>query len=313
MVHRAARLVDYGKALEVQRVDLPEPGPGEVLVELRFAGVNPVDRYLAEGRIGRDGPLPRTLGSEGSGRVDGKPVLVCSAALGAQRDGTWAEAVVVPKEDVFDAPERADEQEVAAMGVAGLTAWNLVSLAELAPDDRVLVLGASGGVGLPLVGLAASTGATIWGQTGSERKSAAVEAQGAQRVVVCDAAGLADSIRDYRPTVVFDPLGDSFTAAALPVMEPQGRLVLFGASAGAQADVNLLALYRNGLRILGYAGLRLTNEQRRRGLEAALGALSDGRLRIPIGHVAPLEGVNEALKSLADRSITGKLILSTSQ
>ena len=306
---RAARLVEHGKPLKIQDVDLREPGPDDVVVELLFAGVNPIDLHVAEGRMAPDAPLPRTLGSEGSGRLEGKPVLVFSSALGTERDGTWAEAVVVPREFVFDVPGGVDMQEVAAMGVAGLTAWNVVNLAEVAEGDRVLVLGASGGVGLPVVGLAASTGAAVWGQTSSEHKAEAVRARGADRVVVTDATGLADSIRDFRPTVVIDPLGDGFTAAVLLAMEPRGRLVLFGTSAGAEATLQLRELYRNGLCVFGYAGLRLTNEERRKGLEAALEALADGRLRIPIGRVWPLEDVNRALESLADRTVTGKAIL----
>src|SRR5262249_10438716 len=159
----------------------------EVVVELAFAGVNPIDRYIAEGQVAPDAPLPRTPGSEASGYLDGTPVLVYSPALGVERDGTWAAAVVAPREVVFDVNEGVDLREVAAMGVAGLTAWNVVELAEIAKEDRVLVLGASGGVGLPVVSLAAAAGATVWGQTGSEDKAAAVRAQGAERVVVTDA------------------------------------------------------------------------------------------------------------------------------
>ena len=306
---RAARLVEHGKPLKIQDVDLREPGPDDVVVELLFAGVNPIDLHVAEGRMAPDAPLPRTLGSEGSGRLEGKPVLVFSSALGTERDGTWAEAVVVPREFVFDVPGGVDMQEVAAMGVAGLTAWNVVNLAEVAEGDRVLILGASGGVGLPVVGLAASTGAAVWGQTSSEHKAEAVRARGADRVVVTDATGLADSIRDFRPTVVIDPLGNGFTAVALLAMEPRGRLVLFGTSAGAEATLQLRELYRNRLCVFGYGGLRLTNEERRKGLEAALEALASGRLRIPIGQVWRLEDVNQALESLADRTVTGKAIL----
>lgn len=306
---RAARVIDYGKPLEIQDVALREPGADEVVVELLFAGVNPIDRSIAEGRTPTQGPLPRTLGSEGSGRLEGKPVLVFSSVLGAGRDGTWAEAVVVPRESVFDLPEGADMPEVAAMGIAGLTALNVVNLAEVAHSDRVLVFGAAGGVGLPIVGLAASTGATVWGQTSSEDKAEAVRAQGAEGVVVTDAASLADSIRDFRPTVVIDPLGDGFTAAALLAMEPRGRLVLFGTSAGTEATLQLRDLYRKSISVLGYGGFQLTNEERRKGLEAALEALASGRLRIPIGRVWPLDDVNRAFESLADRTVTGKAIL----
>src|SRR5260370_39090534 len=98
---RAARLVEHGKPLEIQDVDLREPGPDEVVVELLFAGINPIDRSLAEGRVAPDAPPPPTLGSEGTGRLEGKPALVFSSALGADRDRPGAAAVVAPPEFVF--------------------------------------------------------------------------------------------------------------------------------------------------------------------------------------------------------------------
>jgi NADPH2:quinone reductase len=306
---RAARLIEHGQPLEVTDVELPEPGPDEVRVELQFGGVNPVDRYIAEGRVAPDGPLPRTLGGEASGTFAGAPVLVTGEGLGAVRDGVWAEAAVVPRAAVFEAPPGVDLRALAAMGVAGLTAWNVVRLADIGPDDRVLVLGASGGVGLPVVGMAASAGAVVWGQTGTQSKAAAIRSQGAVEVVVADASALAEALVDLRPTVVIDALGDGYTTASLDALDAHGRSVIFGTSAGPEAAVHLQGIYRKGLRVLGYAGLLLTREQRREGLEAALAALADGRLQIPIGRVVPLEQVNEALHLLADRAVTGKVLL----
>jgi NADPH2:quinone reductase len=195
------------------------------------------------------------------------------------------------------------------MGIAGLTAWHVVELGEVGPGDRVLVLGASGGVGLPTVSLVASTGAVVWGQTGQAAKAEAVRAMGAAEVVVTGADGLAAALRELAPTVVVDPLGDGFTAAALGAMAPDGRLVIFGTSAGAEAPLPLQQLYRSGLRVLGYAGLRLTTEQRRAGLSAALAALADGRLRIRIDRELALDGVDEAFRLLTDRAVTGKIVL----
>ncbi|MGH2929435.1 MAG: alcohol dehydrogenase catalytic domain-containing protein, partial [Solirubrobacteraceae bacterium] len=73
---RAARLVEHGQPLRVQEVRLPEPAGGEVRVRLRYGGINPIDRYNAEGRVNASGPLPRTLGCEAAGELDGRPVLV---------------------------------------------------------------------------------------------------------------------------------------------------------------------------------------------------------------------------------------------
>ena len=308
-VTRAARLVEHGHPLRVDDVQLPEPGPGEVVVRLAFAGVNPIDRYNAEGRAAPDGPVPRTLGGEASGLVDGQPVVVVGAGLGSTRDGVFATEAVVPLGAVVPVLGAVSLEEAGAMGVAGLTAWNTVSLAGVRPEDRVLVLGASGGVGSTIVSLVHSLGATVWGQCRSLEKAAAVRAQGADEVVVASAEGLADAVKDLRPTVVTDPLGAAFTGAALSVLAPDGRLVLYGTSAGSEATLQLQPVYRSGQRILGYAGLRLSDETRRHDLSEALSALADGRLRIRIGRTFPLERVNDAFAAVADGTVDGKILL----
>jgi NADPH2:quinone reductase len=308
-VTRAARLVAHGEPLRVDDVELPSPQDGEVLVDLMFGGVNPVDRYGIEGRVAPDGPLPRTVGAEASGVANGTPVLVCGAGLGSMRDGVWAERAVVPARAVVPLPARVDMRAAGAMGIAGLTAWNVVHLAAVGSGDRVLVLGAAGGVGLPTVSLASSLRATVWGQTGRPGKAEAVGAQGAAHVVVGGAADTADAVRDFRPTVVIDPLGGEFTAAALAAMAVGGRYVLFGTSAGTTATLQLQLLYRNGIHLLGYGGLQLTDEQRRAGLTGALAALADGRLRLVVGRTVPLADVNAAIDATRDRSVTGKVLL----
>ncbi|MGH9208786.1 MAG: alcohol dehydrogenase catalytic domain-containing protein [Acidimicrobiales bacterium] len=100
----AARLVEHGRPLEVQGVDLAEPQPEESVVDMAFAGVNPVDRYMSLGSVAPDGPLPRTLGSEGAGTVRGQQVLVHGHGIAGTRDGLWATKAVVPKEALIEVP-----------------------------------------------------------------------------------------------------------------------------------------------------------------------------------------------------------------
>jgi NADPH2:quinone reductase len=308
---RAARLREHGEPLSVEEVELAPAGDGELLVELLYAGVNPVDGYMLEGRVAGDGPRPRTLGSEASGTVDGRPVLVAGAGLGAVRDGVWASAAVVPAEAVIELPDGVEPREAAAMGVAGLTAYKCVrELAAVGEGDRVLVLGAAGGVGSVIVSFARAEGAArVVGQTGSEEKGALITAQGADRAIVCDAAGLREAIAELEPTVVFDPLGGAFLAPAVEALAPRGRIVSFGTSAGAQVTFNLQTLYRKGASIRGYAGLGLSQKERREGLQAALQALAQGRLRVAIDEVLALGAVNEALQRLRRRQAAGKLLL----
>jgi NADPH2:quinone reductase len=309
MTVRAARLVEHGKPLEVQDIELPKPRDAEVLVELSYAGVNPVDRYNALGRVALDGPVPRTLGGEASGKVGDKPVVVSGQGLGAARDGVFAEAIVVPASMVIDVPDGVSLRDAAAMGVAGLTSWWVVEIAEIGPADRVLVLGGSGGVGLPAISYAVSKGAEVWGQTSTQSKAAAITAMGGKAVIASDGAALADAVREFEPTAVLDSLGGDFTSSALTVMAKRGQLVLFGASSGPAATIDLLSLYRNRLRILTYGGLIATLEERRDGLAHALQAVAEGKLRLSVGAELALDSVNDALDRIADRSVSGKILL----
>src|SRR5450759_2921051 len=195
---RAARLHAHGEPLVVETIELDSPAQDEVRVELEFGGVNPVDQYTAAGRVSPDGPLPRTLGAEAAGTADGRLVLVAGEGLGGSRDGVWASAANVPEAALVPIPEEVSPGAAAAMGIAGLTALNCVrALAQVSAEDRVLVLGASGGVGSMIVSLAAAAGATVWGQTGSEHKAGAISDSGADRVLVAGPEALAEPLRDF--------------------------------------------------------------------------------------------------------------------
>lgn len=306
---RAARVTVHGQPLLLEQLDLPRPSADQVLVELAYAGVNPFDGYVASGRVAPDAPLPRTLGGEASGRLDGRPVVVAGEGLGTTRDGVFAEAAVVPRDAVVEVPAGVSLRDAAAMGIVGLTAYRVVETAQVGPDDRVLVLGGSGAVGQSAISYAASKGAQVWGQARTAEKADAVRAIGAKDAVVTDAAGLAAAVRDIRPTVVLDPLGGAFTSAVLTVIAPRGRLVLFGASAGGEATLDLLQLYRNQTQLLTYTGVQATGDERRAGIRAALGAAAEGRLRVGIGREFPLESVNEAFAAISNHSVAGKVLL----
>ena len=306
----AARLVEHGKPVQVEVVDLPEPGEGEVIVDLAFAGVNPVDRYGALGRVAAGGPVPRTLGTEASGRVNGHAVMVGGHGLGTRRDGLWATQAIVPEDSLIDIPEGVRLEHAAAMGVAGATAWCTVTeLAKVTSEDRVLILGASGGVGSIAVSVARALGATVWGQTETSGKASWVRDRGADRVVSAGPDGLVDAVRELRPTVVIDPLGDGFFGAAVESLAERGRLVIFGTSAGDRGEVPLQALYRKGLTVYGYGGLLDNDETRTRHATEALEAARDGRLKVVVERIMALGQVNDALGLLADRKVLGKLVL----
>ena len=307
----AARLVHHGRPLQIETVDIPDPIAGEVTVDMAYAGVNPVDRYAAEGLVAADAPLPRTLGMEGVGTVGGQWFLVSGYGIAAARDGLWSDRAVVPEAALVSLPDQVQPVAAAAMGVAGVTAWRVATdLARLTADDRVLVLGAAGGVGSIVVSIARGVGATVWGQTTSADKVQWITGQGANRAVVADGPGrLLEEVADLSPTVVFDGLGGAYTGAAITALAPHGRLVLYGTSAGTEGLLPLQALYRKGLHVLGYGGLIEPDESKHRWMTQALRALADGRLQVAVDAVVPLDRVGEAFELLAGRHVRGKVVL----
>ena len=306
---RAARLVEHGKPLAIEQIQLPTPADDEVLVELAFAGVNPVDRYNALGSVAPDGPVPRTLGGEASGHADGVAVVVSGGGLGSTRDGLFAEAAVVPRTSVISIPDGVSLRDAATVGIGALTVFDVVELATITAADRVLVLGGSGGVGLSLISYAASKGAQVWGQTGSAGKAEAMRAMGASRAVVGDAAAVLEAGGELNPTVVLDSLGGEFTASAVKALLPRGRLVLFGTSAGIEAAIPLQQLYRKRLQVIGYGGMIATPEERQTGIVGALAAMARGDLRVGIGAEFELGEIEQAFSALAEHAVAGKLLL----
>ncbi len=308
---RAARVHRFGEPLVVEEAPEPVPGPGEVLVEVAYAGVNPLDLWVTRGTVaGGNQPLPFVPGAEGVGRVEGRWVVVRGAGVGITRDGLYAERAAVPAEAVVALPEGVDPARAAVLPIVGGTAWALAHrVARVTPEDRALVLGASGGVGSLLLQVLRNAGVRAWGQTGDPDKAGFVQEQGAERAVVAGAEDLAETVAELRPTVVFDPLGDGYTAEAIAALEPYGRLALFGVSAGATHELDLRTLYRKAISLRTYSGTIEPVERLRETTEAVLRELAAGRLRVPLEEVLPLEAAAEAHRRIEERRVRGKLAL----
>ena len=307
---RAARLHEIGGTLRIDTVDDPVPGDGEVVVDMAYAAVNPLDIWITRGVPGTAAAnLPWVPGTEGTGHLDGRPVLVSGGGVGVVRQGLYQERAVVPAGAVMELAADADLAQAAGIGVAGVTAWNcLHTRAGLRSDDRVLVLGASGGVGSMAVQLAHAAGAVVWGQTTHADKAAAIEAGGADRVVVTDADGLVTAVAELEPTVILDGLGGAYTAASVEAVAPLGRLVVFGTSADADSTLNLRVLYRKAVSLLGYGGLVVADDERRRVLADLLAQIAAGALRVPV-ELVPLDQAADTHRRILERGLTGKLVL----
>jgi len=308
---RAVRVHAFGQGLQVDDVPEPEPGPDEDLFEVRFAGVNPIDVWLTEGTVaGGTQKLPLVPGVEAAGTIDDRAVLVHGAGLGIRRDGLYRERAAVPREAIIPLPDGLPLEKAAGLGVPGPTAWSLVhQVAKVTIEDRVLVLGASGGVGSLVVQLARAAGATVWGQTSSPDKAAFVQEAGAEKAVVAGAGDLAEAAKDLEATVVIDPLADGFTSAAVTLLQPFGRIALYGASAGPRTEFDLRTLYRKSIQLLTYSGTIEPEDRVHQATRGALDAAARGELRVFVDEILPLEQAGEAHRRIKARQVRGKLLL----
>jgi NADPH:quinone reductase len=308
---RAARLHSIGGTLQLDELPDPQPGPGEQLVDIAYASVNPLDVWITQGSIGAAAAnLPWTPGTEAAGHAAGRPVLVRGGGMGVIRQGLYCSQIAVPDAWLLPLADGVDLAQAAAIPVAGITAWQaLHSRACIQAGDKVLVLGASGGVGAIAVQLAKAAGATVWGQTGSAAKVEGITANGADNVVVTGADELEAAVASYEPTVILDSLGGPFTDAAVAAIAVQGRLVVYGTSNDEQVSINLRRLYRKSVNMLGYSGIVETPEEQRTALETLMSMLAAGTLRVPIGDLLPLAGAADAHARILGRGAEGKILL----
>lgn len=306
---RALCLHEIGGGLTVETMPDPDTAePGQVAVDIAFASVNPLDIWVATGNVGTAATqLPWVPGTEAVGFLDGKPVLVRGSGLGVTRPGLCRQCAVVDADTVHPVPVDLDLAHVAAVGVAGITAWNaLHTKARVEASDRVLVLGASGGVGCAAVQLAKATGAVVWGQTGSAAKVGGIHAD--QVVVAANGPELLDAVREFRPTVVLDGLGGEFTAASIEALDLHGRLVVYGTSADERVTHNLRTFYRKGLTMYGYTNIVEPVSRQHAVLEQLFVAVRSGALHIPY-ELVPLEGSTDVHGRLVRREVEGKLVI----
>jgi NADPH:quinone reductase len=304
---RAARIPELGSAPRLEEIDAPERSGGQALLGPVAVPLNPIDIATSRGTFyGGSPPTPYTAGSEGIARVvesDSQPVgtrvYVSGDGLGRNRDGTLAELAVVSEEILTPIPEDASDELAGACGTAGLSGWlPVVWRARTQPDDRVLVLGATGTVGLAAVQAARIAGARVIVAAGRrpENLEFALEA-GATAAVRLDGPDLGEVLRRASGgdgfTVVIDPLWGEPAVAALEAAAPGARIVQLGQSAGIAAEIPSALVRGKQLEILGYANPQLPLELRRSAYLELLGHAAAGDVSFPI-EPYPFDHVAEA-------------------
>lgn len=291
---RAAQIAELGRPPRV--VDVVGDGPIEVLA----VALNPLDLAVAAGRFyGGHPPLPYVPGCEAVGRLDGERVYLFGEGRGTVRDGFLAQRVDFPTAAAVPVPEGLDDALAVACGIAGVAGWMPVAhRAPVRPDDRVLVLGATGTVGSVALQAARALGAERVVAAGRDegRLRRALEL-GADDTVVLGEDDLAERLREAcggdGPTLVVDPLWGEPARAAVDAAAPKARIVHVGQSAGPEATFTSAAVRGKQLSILGHSNFGLTLDERRTAYLELAEHIAAGRIRIDVESF-PLERVADA-------------------
>ncbi|MFJ3532070.1 MULTISPECIES: zinc-binding dehydrogenase [unclassified Streptomyces] len=329
----AVRLHAFGPAenLTYERVEDPVPGPGQVRIAVRAAGVHLLDTALREGMTGpypAPTPLPTVPGREIAGTVEslgegtdpdwlGRHVV---AHIG-NAPGGYAELTVTEADKLHPVPDGLDDAEAVAMIGTGRTTLGILGFTPLGPESIVLVTAAAGGIGTLLVQYAKNAGANVIGLAGGPAKTGLVHANGADLAVDYTLPDWPRQVRAHldglgrRATVVYDSVGGTTARAAVDLLDKGGQHIVYGWSGQDLHDGRPLTFTEDELtaraitsqNVLGPAmvqrGGSLRAMETRALAEAAAGRLRPAVQRYPLAEAAA------AHRALETRGTTGKVVL----
>jgi NADPH2:quinone reductase len=304
----------------------PSPGPGEALLKVEFAALNPADRYLAEGQYPAKPVFPHILGRDAIGTVVGvgegvtsvKPGdrrLLVRSELGVNRPGTFAQFVAVPVESLVPPPPRWSPEQSAGAPLVYLTAYQALTTWGDLPPGVVLITGASGGVGVASTQLARTMLHTVIGLSRNPAKSQKLRELGAALVIDPQDEQWPRKVKDFlkprRVDLAIDTIGGPFFNQVLDTLGEGGRVSCVGRLAGPVPEFNTASLFFRRLRIGGVAVGAYTAVESRAAWSRILALLDETGAAPLVDSVHPFDKLKEAFARLAEGPM-GKVILKVS-
>lgn len=317
---KAIRVEQFGEPEVMKMVETPElePGPGEVLVRMHAAGVNPVETYIRAGAYARKPALPYTPGNDGAGVVEevGEGVSEFRTGdrvyLAGSISGTYAEYALGHAAQLHRLPVHASFSQGAAMGTPYATAYHgLYQRAEARPNETVLVHGASGGVGTAAVQLARARGLRVLGTAGTERGLDLVGEQGAHEVFDHRApdylAQIMTATSGRGVDVILEMAAHLNLGKDLALLAPRGRVMVIGNRGRVEIDARDTMSREADIRGVALANTPAADLA---SIHAALVAgLDNGTLRPVIGQELPLGEAARAHRAVTTPGAFGKIVL----
>lgn len=308
--------------LVFEEVPDPQPGPGQVLIDVRAAGVNFPDTLIIENKYQLKPALPFSPGAEVAGTVAAVGEGVQGLRPGDRvvaipGYGGYAEKVLAPQADVFPLPEGIGFEDAAAFLIAyGTTHYALQERAAIRPGETLLVLGAAGGTGLSAVELGKLLGARVIAAASSDEKLALCREHGADEVINYSREDLRQRLKELTGgrgvDVIYDPVGGPYSEPALRSMAWNGRFLVIGFTAGEIPKIALNLTLLKGCAIVGvwWGGFLRAEPQRAAALTRELVEwFRCGKVRPYVSKRYPLAQAAQALEDVAQRRVTGKMVL----
>lgn len=296
--------------LEVVEVPDPEPGPDDVVVDIKAAHVLWVETAVRGGR-GKDWfplrpPYTPGTGIAGVEAGTGRRVVAYTGS-----GGGYADRVAVPRGQVIGLPDGVSFEEAAALVHDATTAQALFEALEVGGDDSVLVIGASGGLGLVSLQLARLRAKRVIALARTPAKIARIEAQGF-RVVDTEQNGWVDRVRDelpYGADVVLDNVGGVLGQAAITLLADGGRWSAHGTPGGSFTSIDQDQLSQHGQQMVELGAAQFPLERRMRLVAHGMDLAANGDVRMVVGQTFPLARAADAHTAIEDRTVFGATIL----
>jgi NADPH2:quinone reductase len=310
--------------LHLADVSNPIPQPEEVVLQVQYAALNPADRYLAENLYPAKPRLPHILGRDGIGMVvevgsgvkdvrvgDRRSIL--RGEVGGNRPGTFAQRVAVPAQDLIEIPAGWSEPEAAGATLVYLTAYQALTMwGPLPPSAVVLVTGASGGVGVAAVQLAAALGHKVLALSRRPEKSRRLEQLGATATFNPEDPKWREAVKSLlgmrRVDLAIDNIGGKLLPEVIDTLGEQGRVSVVGRLAGPVPSFNTATLFFRRLRLGGVAVGAWANAESRAAWQQVVALLARAGARPQVDKVFPFDQLPQAFERLA-RGPMGKVLL----
>jgi NADPH2:quinone reductase len=310
--------------LHLADVSNPIPQPEEVVLQVQYAALNPADRYLAENLYPAKPRLPHILGRDGIGMVvevgsgvkdvrvgDRRSIL--RGEVGGNRPGTFAQRVAVPAQDLIEIPAGWSEPEAAGATLVYLTAYQALTMwGPLPPSAVVLVTGASGGVGVAAVQLAAALGHKVLALSRRPEKSRRLEQLGATATFNPEDPKWREAVKSLlgmrRVDLAIDNIGGKLLPEVIDTLGEQGRVSVVGRLAGPVPSFNTATLFFRRLRLGGVAVGAWANAESRAAWQKVVALLARAGARPQVDKVFPFDQLPQAFERLA-RGPMGKVLL----